>query len=255
MVPISQAYAAALDFALFGDQTSTAYDSFSQAVNQADSLEHFHLFHRPSSTTTQRLDNGISEETLTLEMHADIGLFIVMTSAEYFETASLAPLANELRPDPGLFLELPSGEVVRPRVPQDCLVVMNGEGAARWMRTAKGARKPQAARHEVALPDLLPGITRAWFGRMFFPLSQNLIQDSSSEQMTFAEYREQTYQALKDNKHHLASLSGCSPGHRRLMDVGGCKAGQLYCWMSCVDLPTVTNLPCPTDQVVCADPK
>ena len=57
--------------------------------------------------------------------------------------------------DSGLRLALPSGEVVRPRFPPGCLLIMNGEGSSLWMRAARGAPRPYAPPHEVVLPSAM----------------------------------------------------------------------------------------------------
>ena len=84
-------------------------------------MEHFHLFRR----------TGPPSGAATLEMHSDLGLFIVMTAAEYFDLASgdRVPPSAEGRPESGFRLQLPDGRIVRPTFPDGCLLVMNGEGA------------------------------------------------------------------------------------------------------------------------------
>ena len=84
-------------------------------------MEHFHLFRR----------TGPPSGAATLEMHSDLGLFIVMTAAEYFDLASgdRVPPGAEGRPESGFRLQLPGGGIVQPTFPDGCLLVMNGEGA------------------------------------------------------------------------------------------------------------------------------
>jgi hypothetical protein len=151
---IGVAYASALDRMVHGQTVPPSSDSYASAINTSDSLEHFHVFnHRPDISDS--LSNGFKthhtlkdprlshastsmtamEANPTLEMHSDIGLFIVMTQATYFSSssagieASIGASGN--KPESGLYLQLPSGEVVKPTVPDGCLLVMNGEGASR----------------------------------------------------------------------------------------------------------------------------
>jgi hypothetical protein len=120
-------------------------------------LEHFHIFSQLDvadvadassatlSATSNEHDEG--EESSVLDMHTDMGLFIIMTAAEYFGAAGqrLSVPGQEGRPETtGFLLELPGGEVVAPVIPEGCLLVMNGEGSSLWMQGSSAwPRKPQ----------------------------------------------------------------------------------------------------------------
>ncbi|KAG1668910.1 hypothetical protein FOA52_016079 [Chlamydomonas sp. UWO 241] len=236
------AYAAVLD-----QLVSTGRPSeYTDAVTRGESLEHFHVFRREHAPTAAE----------TLRLHSDVGLFIVMTAAEYYETAAaegrLQRLAGDTKPTTGFLLELADGELVRPIIPDNSLLVMNGEGSSRWISGAAGAPRPRAASHEVHVPDV-PGATRAWFGRMYFPPRDALLQDSEEGQtMTFNEYREQTYRASQAGDNSLASTAGCAPSGRHLLqDSGSCPAGEMYCWHSC---KSTADLPCEASGYSCENP-
>ena len=65
---------------------------------------------------------------------------------------------------------------------------------------------------------------RLWFGRMYFPPRDALLQDDSSDtRLTFNEYRQQTYTAFKEQRPCDASTAGClSSGGRVLLQVIYC---------------------------------
>ena len=69
-----------------------------------------------------------------------------------------------------------------PTFPAGSLLVMNGEGTRLWMKTAPTAGKAAAVRwphvpsHEVLVPDMRANIGRVWFGRMYLPPRENVLQ-------------------------------------------------------------------------------
>ena len=163
-----------------------------------------------------------------IDLHSDMGLFIVMTAAEYIHMASGEPAAEvssraagggaaaaATGPEPGFFLELASGEIVKPVIPPGSLLVMNGEGLERWTRRAPGSVRPHVPGHEVVLPPM-EGLGRVWFGRMFLPPRDAVLQQLPGEAdhhatMTFGEYRDQAMAAFREGTPEVASTAGCSP--------------------------------------------
>jgi hypothetical protein len=134
-------------------------------AHSAESLEHFHLFHRPSFETSSPPESPRG----MLPMHSDMGLFIIMTPAEYVSSVlgvsdRVSPEAVQ-EPSSGLRLELANGQVVEPCFPKDSLLVMNGEGSRLWVRALPTAQRPYAPAHDVLVPDMV-GWARAWYGRM-----------------------------------------------------------------------------------------
>ncbi|KAG1650545.1 hypothetical protein FOA52_009250, partial [Chlamydomonas sp. UWO 241] len=128
---------------------------YTDAVTRGESLEHFHVFRREHAPTAAE----------TLRLHSDVGLFIVMTAAENYETAAaegrLQRLAGDTKPATGFLLELADGELVRPIIPDNSLLVMNGEGSSRWISGAAGAPRPRAASHEAQDGSIPPAGTPA----------------------------------------------------------------------------------------------
>ncbi len=79
----------------------------------------------------------------------------------------------------------------------------------------------------------MDGVLRAWFGRMYFPPRDAVLQGSAVN-LTFNQYRQQTYAAFRHGQPHVASTVGCSPTRRALADEGSCGADEVYCWMTCM---------------------
>lgn len=214
--------------------------SFVAAVKKGESLEHFHLFNRPASTPIADFP--------TLDLHSDIGLFIIMTAAEYISQSNGARQSPEQgKPESGFWLQLPNGEVVQPKIPDGSLLVMNGEGCNKWVR--RGSVQLQVPTHEVVIPEM-QGLVRAWFGRMYLPPHDAVLQEAETD-LTFGEYRQQTVSASAEGQSHMASSVGCGRGRQILAVQGSCQAGYAYCWHSCMSL---ANLSCTIDQAICANP-
>jgi len=213
-------------------------DSYVDAVLRAEALEHFHLFQR----------DGKRDEAAepAIQLHSDMGLFIIMTAAEYVELTSGEHVVGG-GPQTGFYLELASGEMVQPVIQPGSLLVMNGDGAEKWVRLSKGAfTRPYSPAHEVILPEM-EGLARVWFGRMFLPPSDAVhVEDG---RLTFGEYRRQTMDAFRYGHPEEASSAGCSPGRRGLVEVTKCSAGKIYCWMSCLSVPE--DAECSKDEILC----
>eukprot|EP00667_Euglena_gracilis_P005540 EG_transcript_5578 len=210
--------------------------TFRHAVTAAESLEHFHVFRRLAG-------QGAPRAAPTLRMHSDMGLFLVMTPPQYYDLLSGAPVSAAH----GFRLQLPDGRVVKPEFPPDSLLVMNGEGAAHWLK-APGADWLFAPPHEVVVPEL-EGLGRAWFGRMYLPHRPAVLRGGN---VTFNQYWTQSHAAVLADDGSGVPAMGCSPQHRFLADSGSsCGAGQMYCWMTCMSISALT---CPASQVTCKDP-
>lgn len=202
-----------------------------------------------TGVSAQRDEPAAAPDSSTVELHSDMGLFIVMTPAEYVGLSGPEAAAGAgASAGGGLLLELASGEMVAPEVPAGALLVMNGDGMERWMRLGGGAA-PHSPGHEVLLPEGgLAGHGRAWFGRMFLPPKDARLPDGS---LSFGEYRAAAAAALAAGG--AASAAGCSPSRRRveLEEVTPCAAGEVYCWMSCMQVSA--GLDCDPATMLCEE--
>eukprot|EP00238_Polyblepharides_amylifera_P000991 CAMPEP_0196570718 /NCGR_PEP_ID=MMETSP1081-20130531/878_1 /TAXON_ID=36882 /ORGANISM="Pyramimonas amylifera, Strain CCMP720" /LENGTH=639 /DNA_ID=CAMNT_0041887325 /DNA_START=118 /DNA_END=2037 /DNA_ORIENTATION=- len=225
---------------LTGDDKATSSaelaeeDSFQWVTENAESLEHFHLFTRD--------ENSDVSESPALHMHSDMGLFIVMTPAQYLPLQEGEGTDSAQLNGGGLFLELADGRVVKPSFPMDSFLVMGGEGSRLWVRRPKSVPF-FAPGHEVVLPKEMVNLGRAWYGRMFLPsraatyIGQSSAQESNSK-ITFNEFRDQTYNAFHNGKPETALALGChaSPAgsRRQLAAEDNCTATEIMCWHSCM---------------------
>uniref|UniRef100_A0A7S1SUQ8 Uncharacterized protein n=1 Tax=Tetraselmis chuii TaxID=63592 RepID=A0A7S1SUQ8_9CHLO len=241
----AHAYAAALD-ALAGGLG----ESYAAHVAEGESLEHFHLFTRDLPPVDDK----------ALHMHSDMGLFIVMTPAGFVELSTGEAAAAAAGQPHGLYLELPSGEVVRPALQSDSLLVMNGEGSHVWVESPLGEQL-SVPRHEVDFPHI-EGVGRVWFGRMVLPKRSALLQQQKtgdeSTLMTFNEYRNQMFNVFHNGSAEAKMGVGCHPTQasgrflqRHLLvehaEADSCNSTQIYCWLSCMEIPDG----CTADTVEC----
>ncbi|KXZ48011.1 hypothetical protein GPECTOR_31g375 [Gonium pectorale] len=214
------AYAGVLDAALYGEAAcATPATCFRDAVAGAEGLEHFHMFTPSPSSAPKRATSSLDAASAAasdasaaadgrmLAMHSDIGLFLVMSPAELFDTSAATAAAaataasssaatagrHSIIAAPGgggdgktpqrsndLVVQLADGRIVAPVLPDGALLVMNGEGLSRWMRvpassSALGGSQPYSPLHEVLSSDMAGGV-RAWFGRMFMPPASAVLQ-------------------------------------------------------------------------------
>ena len=257
-----KAYAGVLDTLFYGDEAcaTTAAQCFTDAVRSAEGLEHFHVFEPSTNPSAKHM----------LDMHSDIGLFLVMTPAELFSRSAVASGAagsvgsDTIQLAHDLVVELPDGRIVTPVLPAGALLVMNGEGLTRWMAPPVLDRvRPYTPLHEV-LSSAMNGGVRAWFGRMFMPPASARLQAtdhpsvtgngqhggslvsrkllSVAQQITFGEYRQHTYITFREGQGNEASAAGCSPSRRMLTDEGSCRAAGEVRWLAsgnglaCIDI-------------------
>eukprot|EP00667_Euglena_gracilis_P010674 EG_transcript_10876 len=222
---VGNAYAKVLDKMELKD-LSAVLGPFEGAVARSENLEHFHVYWRREER---------NDDTPTLRMHTDLGMYIVMTPPQYFHFSG-TPAGQRI--GSGFEVKLPNGETVTPEFPAGSVVVMNGEGCADWIESTT-AKSLYAPPHQVLLPSGTLGIGRTWYGRMFLPPRDSLKQDEKRP-VTFNQYWTGASAALVQTPTKQAAL-----GHRNLVDQGNCAAGQLYCWMSCMNASIVST--CPSD--------
>ena len=102
-------------------------------------------------------------------MHTDSGLFVAMTAGLVRDEAGGEVSAEAVGDELVLYIQLPSGVVVRAAAEPDALLVLVGEGAAEWLLPVLGAPLR-------AMPHALGGVgafpargSRSWFGMMVLP--------------------------------------------------------------------------------------
>mmetsp|Transcript_23521 Transcript_23521/g.80154 ORF Transcript_23521/g.80154 Transcript_23521/m.80154 type:complete len:383 (-) Transcript_23521:77-1225(-) len=144
-----------------------------------------------------------------------------------------------------------SAEPVEPMLGPDAVLVLLGEGARDWFPGAAAPPLVVPAHDVAASPE-----PRAWFGRMVLPPPH---ARASPLGPTFSEWHSGAGAALAAGAQREEGAVGCSPlgggsgaARRSLSDEGSCGAGQVYCWMSCVDVPEGAG--CGADEAQCVGP-
>jgi hypothetical protein len=149
-----------------------SYETYEALLSKGEHLEHLHAyfsspFHNSTREESSHKNTAVDtklrkppDESATIDFHTDGGLFIAMTAGLYkTHAASL---------DSGLYIRLPSGSTAMARLDDDSLVIMIGEGGARWLQPRLPTEMPlRAVPHalKVAFPKMLAGDsvgTRAW---------------------------------------------------------------------------------------------
>lgn len=119
--------------------------------------------------------------------------------------------AGDLLPDEtnGLYLQLLSGSVVEVQTKEDALIIMVGDGGARWLAPLLGASL-RAAPHSLRVASSTQlAQSRAWFGKMFLPPSDALLPTaaavSDEEPLRYDKYR------MLERRHLSTSTATVSP--------------------------------------------
>lgn len=191
-----------------------SYASFAEIAHAGEHLEHLHVYQAPD------------EPAEALRTHVDAGLLISMVAGQADATLSI---------------ELPSGATTAVSYDPDTVLFLAGEGGATWL--ARPTMRPVP--HALTLTG-----TRAWFGKMWLPPSDGVVESSG---LPYSEHRERTVTHAADNSYSI----GCSPlSNRRLGSAtpefcttqGGDDG--LLCWAQCV---SIEDLPCDQTQAACID--
>lgn len=204
---------------------TTAFRGFEDIVQGATHLEHFHSYHLPEGPS--------NDDQLSIDMHADQGLFIAFTPALLVEDAPDGSAAVLEGGDAGAFLvELPGEGAAKADFEgdRDVLVLMLGDGVDHYINAkAQDAAPLRAAPHAMVMPRHTAAQSRVWYGRMFLPPDDALNEKSG---LSFAQTRAQMLRALVDGN-GTAVGAGCA---RQLAeDSVQCEDNQIYCWMRCMN--------------------
>lgn len=131
------------------------YAGLRELAAAGEQLEHFHLYPVPAAAPPPNRTVGAPPGEWTLPLHTDSGLLAVMTVGRYFWRADgRRPVPAEPPEGAGLYLRLRAGGVARVAQSRpelyptsggeeeggERLLVLAGEGAARWLGAAAGAQ-------------------------------------------------------------------------------------------------------------------
>ena len=222
----------------FHTQNSTQdMDTLQALVKLGDHLEHFHVYSRNMSITTDRNHH-------TLDMHTDAGMFIAMTPALLLSESTEA--AADMDAETGLFVKLGNGEVVFP-MQQSGLTFMLGDGASRWLenraKNSKCSFRPTP--HGLDMGKVKQDVKRSWYGRMFLLPNSVIVQDESDTGVSYGEFMQAQSEAIGAGKSEGDPIvsSAAHVGARTLFSAaggtetcsatgaGGSTSPGILCWM------------------------
>lgn len=217
------------------------YDSFRELMGKGEHLEHLHSYFAPKAGASSALAN--SGSPATLDYHVDGGFVIAMTTGLYSHEA-----ASE---NSGLYMELRNGQRVKVEAADDSLIVLMGDGAARWLRPVLGRAFP-AAKHAL-IADLAAGsqAARSWYGKMYLPPADAIIPQEGVSYDQYRAVQNQHLPQLKDMsdlsadkalRALLPSACGGEGNHYMTLSAGDCAANEMYCWATCMALPPGCSL-------------
>ena len=237
---VASAALARLD-AAFHNATGGFYE---RSARSDTSLDHFHAYGAPSVERAARAAD-VSAETEGKHAHTDVGVAIVMTPALLLDEK---PGSSGSR---GLYI----GDI-EPDVPDDGMIVMLGEAARAWVPGLS-----EEMRRLLKVPTHAMRLTgdRAWFGRMVLPQSTTT---HPTADVTFGAWHEGAIRAAQSSNEaaeseRWAAVACPAPvfdspavaSRRRILQSDHtCGAGQIYCWLSCVDAPD-----CGDESAQCID--
>ena len=220
-------------------------------------VEHLHSFYNSDKASV------LEENSLpTLDFHTDSGLFIAMTTGLY-----ISDTGDMIDDEPnGLYMQLLSGSIVEVHTKDDALIIMVGNGGARWLAPLLGLSL-RAVPHGLWVGSSGQAYTRAWYGKMFLPPGDAVLPASSGANKLTVDY--EAYRQMA--RHHVVESdsaskeflqSGCgdailethhNDGREKVDSVNSytqlvgnelCSAEDgtgVLCWMQCM---SVAGLPC-----------
>jgi hypothetical protein len=236
--------------------------SFEEIAVRGLHLEHLHSYYPPAGSGddvgAQDTDKDMREaQQDVMTLHTDSGLFVAMTSgfaASDGAASGGGGLGQEQQEEGGgrhdLYLQLPSGRVSRVVAHKDALIILAGEGAARWLQPVLGAPlrpAPHVLRRGVGR-EQRGGQTRAWFGMMVLPPPEALVPLRAGEQLVpYSEFRQKELRTGSETWGEEAFLaSACVGGQRRLTSELCSRtdgSSGVMCWTQC---QAVAELSCGT---------
>ena len=159
---------------------------------------------------------------LSLPLHEDHGLFIAMSAPKFFDVQGeqVTRALSVSESASGLVIKAPTGERVRPVLPERELVIMLGSGAREWLHTSHALPGVMHGMQMPAVEGAEGRALRAWFGKMtLLPSYQRML----SSQLTFDEHVNATKEYLSTGSERALASVGCAPGRELVASVGTCK--------------------------------
>lgn len=170
---------------LLWDMSHTkSFATVEEVARAAEHLEHFHAYHRPAAAAPAAAEaeadaaEGATESS-TIDLHADLGLFIAFTPGLIVQTSVGSDAEEVITADgtsapAGIFyVERRDGSRARAEFGfnGDVIVLMLGDGVDSIVNSKMPrGMELRAAPHGMVMPSgLTPSQARMWYGRMFLP--------------------------------------------------------------------------------------
>jgi len=224
------------------DLTKT-YDNVTAIASHARHLEHFHSYHLPVASHPAPAEG---KSTLSIDLHADQGMFIAFTPAMLVEDAPDGSTTIVEGADAGTFyVQRGDGSAARTEFGfnDDVIVLLLGDGVDQYVNPRLPGEALRAAPHAMAMPEHSAAQSRVWYGRMFLPPDDAL---SEAHGLSFARVRSVMIDAVSRGD-GVGSGVGCS---RKLQESEQleCADDQIYCWMRCMDFTEEVSPDACTEQ-------
>ncbi|CAI5745925.1 unnamed protein product [Peronospora destructor] len=202
-----------------GAVTMTARKLLEDSVH----LDHFHAYEAVQGLERQEDDSTMNVADMSLELHTDNGLMIAMSAPEYFVELKNGEVHHKdtQSKDAGLFIQTSSGEIVRPLVNSDELILMLGSGIDNWIKTTPPLRSVLHGMRYPRSVSLVDGdeqgnkLLRSWFGKMILLETQQVMDNTG---LTFGQYANRTtkYLVQEGVENYEAFGAVACPPHRHL---------------------------------------
>ena len=229
--------------AAFHNATRGFYES---SARSSMTLDHFHAY--GAAATVEEEDNAVDLDLEGKHAHTDVGVAIVMTPA----------LVRGEKPGAGGSRGLFIGDI-EPDVPDDGMIVMLGEAARVWV---PGLSAEMQALIKVPTHAMRLTGDRAWFGRMVLPESSHAHPESGMSFGTWhagatraamrlgadAEDEKWAAVACPSPVYDARDFTPVDTNRRVLSSSNTCNAGEVYCWLACVEAPDACD-----DTAQCVD--
>lgn len=229
--------------AAFHNATRGFYES---SARSSMTLDHFHAY--GAAATDEEEDNAVDLDLEGKHAHTDVGVAIVMTPA----------LVRGEKPGAGGSRGLFIGDI-EPDVPDDGMIVMLGEAARVWV---PGLSAEMQALIKVPTHAMRLTGDRAWFGRMVLPESSHAHPESGMSFGTWhagatraamrlgadAEDEKWAAVACPSPVYDARDFTPVDTNRRVLSSSNTCNAGEVYCWLACVEAPDACD-----DTAQCVD--